>query len=81
MIFHYVRVGAHFNFCLFSVTSTTLFVWCVCVLKTKLSSAAAIAASGRNVTIVKCGSLSAEQAMFRLDAIEKATFLYSREKE
>lgn len=46
--------------------------------KTKLGSAATIAASGTNVTIVKCCSKSGKQAMLLEQDIERATVVYSK---
>jgi hypothetical protein len=45
--------------------------------QTKLASAAAIAATGKNVTIAKCESLGAEQAIRNEMEIDKATVLHS----
>jgi hypothetical protein len=45
--------------------------------KTKLASAAAIAATGKNVTIVKCGTLAAERILSGESEIENATTVYA----
>jgi isopentenyl phosphate kinase len=45
-------------------------------LKTKLASAAAIAMRGKNVTIVKCSSASAEKAIRNEKDVERATVLF-----
>ena len=47
-------------------------------LKTKLASAASIVGAGKNVTIVKCGSESAEKAIRQEDNIFPATVLFQR---
>jgi len=47
-------------------------------LKTKLASAASIVSNGKNVTIVRCGSESAERAIRQKDNVYPATILFQR---
>jgi lipid A disaccharide synthetase len=46
--------------------------------QTKLAAAAAIAAAGKNVTIARCGTVTAELAIGNHPSIDGGTLLHSR---